>query len=132
MSREKIRETVNEALKRYIYNIKKFKERWRKPIPADKDTDRRRYFPPGPRRESRFTPDLEKMIKFIPERGLVQGQQEQRQYKYSWAEMVDRVLAVQDNFKTFGLGHPDFQKNSRLPQLKDSAPLLRRIDESLS
>ena len=132
MSREKIREAVNEALKRYIYNIKKFKERWRKPIPADKDADRRRFFPPRPRRESKFTPDYKKMIKFIPERGLVQGQQEQRQYKYSWAEMADRVLAVQDDFKTFGLGHPDFQKNSRLPQLKDSAPLLRRIDESLS
>ena len=132
MSREKIREAVNEALKRYIYNIKKFKERWRKPIPADKDADRRRYFPPRPRRESKFTPDYEKMIKFIPERGLVQGQQEQRQYKYSWAEMDDRVLDVQDDFKTFGLGHPEFQKNSRLPQLKDSAPLLRRIDESLS
>ena len=42
--------------------------------------------------------------------------------------MADRVLAVQDDFQTFGLGHPDFQKNSRLAQLKDSAPLLRRID----
>ena len=31
MSREKIREAVNEALRRYIYNIKKFKDRWRKP-----------------------------------------------------------------------------------------------------
>ena len=113
MSREKIREAVNEALKRYIYNIKKFKERWRKPIPVDKDADRRRFFPPRPRRESKFTPDYEKMIKFIPERGLVQGQQEQRQYKYSWAEMADKVLAVQDDFKTFGLGHPNFQKNSR-------------------
>ena len=65
MSREKIREAVNEALKRYIYNIKKFKERWRKPIPADKDADRRRHFPPRPRRESKFTPDYEKMIKFF-------------------------------------------------------------------
>ena len=132
MSQEKIRTTVNEALKRYIYNIKKFKERWRKPIPADKHADRRRYFPPRPRRESKFTPDYTKMIKFIPESGLVQGQQEQRKYKYSWAEMADRVLAVQDDFQTFGLGHPDFQKNSRLAQLKDSTPLLRRIDESLS
>ena len=132
MSIKKIREAVNEALKRYIYNIKKFKKRWRKPIPADKDADRRRYFPPRPRRESKFTHDYEKMIKFIPERGLVQGQQEQRQYKYNWAEKADRVLVVQDDFKTFGLGHPEFQKNSRLPQLKDSAPLLRRIDESLS
>ena len=132
MSREKIRTAVNEALKRYIYNIKKFKERWRKPIPADKHADRRRYLPPRPRRESKFTPDYKMMVKFIPESGLVQGQQEQRQYKYSWAEMADRVLAVQDDFQTFGLGHPDFQKNSRLAQLKDSAPLLRRIDESLS
>ena len=46
--------------------------------------------------------------------------------------MADRELAVQDDFKTFGLGHPDFQKNSRLPQLKDLAPLNRRVDESLS
>ena len=132
MSRDKIREVVNEALKRYIYNIKKFKERWRKPIPVDKDADRRRFFPPRPRKESKFTPDYEKMIKFIPESGLVQGQKEQRQYKYSWAKMDDRVFAVQDDFKPFGLGHPEFQKNSRLPQLKDLAPLLRRIDESLS
>ena len=36
MNREKIREAVNEALRRYIYNIKKFKDRWSKPIPADK------------------------------------------------------------------------------------------------
>ena len=132
MSREKIRIAVNESLKRYIYNIKKFKERWRKPIPADKHADRRRYFSPRPRRESKFTPDYMKMVKFIPESGLVQGQQDQRQYKYSWAEMADRVLAVKDDFQTFGLGHHDFQKNSRLAQLKDSAPLLRRIDESLS
>ena len=132
MSQEKIRTAVNEALKRYIHNIKKFKDRWRKPIPADKDADKRRHFPPRPRRESKFTPDYKKLVKFIPESGVVQGQQEQRQYKYSWAEMADRVLAVQDDFKTFGLGHPEFQKNSRLPQLKDSAPLTRRIDESLS
>ena len=132
MSQEKIRTAVNEALKRYIHNIKKFKDRWRKPIPADKDADRRRHFPPRPRRESKFTPDYKKLVKFIPESGVVQGQQEQRQYKYSWAEMADRVLAVQDDIKTFGLGHPKFQKNSRLPQLKDSAPLTRRIDESLS
>ena len=46
--------------------------------------------------------------------------------------MADRDLAFQEDFKTFGLGHPDFQKNSRLPQLKDSAPLNRRVDESLS
>ena len=72
------------------------------------------------------------LVNFIPESGIVQGQQEQRYYKYSWAEMADRDLAVQEDFKIFGLGHPDFQKNSRLPQLKDSAPLNRRVDESLS
>ena len=132
MSREKIREAVNEALRRYIYNIKKFKDRWRKPIPADKDADRRRHFPPRPRSDSKFTPDYKMLVKFIPESGVDQGQQEQRKYRYSWAEMADRVLAVQEDFKTFGLGHPDFQKNSRLPQLKDTAPLTRRIDESLS
>ena len=132
MSREKIREVVNEALRRYIYNIKRFKDRWRKPIPADKDVDRRRHFPPRPRSDSKFTPDYKMLVKFIPESGVDQGQQEQRKYRYSWAEMADRVLAVQEDFKTFGLGHPDFQKNSRLPQLKDSAPLTRRIDESLS
>ena len=132
MSREKIRTVVNEALKRYIYNIKKFKERWRKPIPADKHADRRRYLPPRPMRESKFTPDYGKMVKFIPESGQAQVLKDQRQYKYSWAEMVDRVLAVQDDFQTFGLGNPDFQKNSRVTQLKDSAPLLRRIDETLS
>ena len=129
---EEMREVIYEALKRYIYNIKMFKDRWRKPIPADKDVDRRRNFPPLPRRESKFTPDYKMEIKFIPETGVVQGQQEFRIYKYSWAEMADRELAVQEDFKTFGLGHPDFQKNSRLPQLKDSAPLNRRVDESLS
>ena len=72
------------------------------------------------------------LAKFIPETGVVQGQQEQRVYKFSWAEMADRILAVQDGFKTFGLGHQDFQRNSRMPQLKDSAPLIRRVDESLS
>ena len=132
ISREKIREDVKEALRRYIYNIKKFKDRWRKPIPADKDVDRRRHFPPRPRSDSKFTPDYKMIVKFIPESGVDQGQQEQRKYRYSWAEMADRVLAVQEDFKTFGLGHPDFQKNSRLPQLRDSAPLTRRIDESLS
>ena len=72
------------------------------------------------------------LVKFIPESGVDQGQQEQRYYKYSWAEMADRDLVVQEDFNTFGLGHPDFQKNSRLPQLKDTAPLIRKIDESLS
>ena len=46
--------------------------------------------------------------------------------------MADRILVVQDDFKTFGLGHPEFQKNSRLTQLKDPDPLLRRIDETPS
>ena len=129
---EEMREVIYEALKRYIYNIKMFKDRWRKPVPADKDVDRRRNFPPLPRRESKFTPDYKMEIKFIPETGVVQDQQELRMYKYSWAEMADRDLAVQEDFKTFGLGHPDFQKNSRFPQLKDSTPLNRRVDESLS
>ena len=62
MSRKKIREAVNEALKRYIYNIKKFKDRWRKPKPADKDVDRRIHFPPRPRRVSKFTPDYKKLV----------------------------------------------------------------------
>ena len=132
LSTEEIQEAVHKALTRYIYDIKQFKDRWRKPVPAEKDVDRRRNFPPLPRRESKFTPDYKMLIKFIPETGVVQGQQEQRVYKFSWAEMADRNLAVQDDFKTFGLGHPDFQKNSRLPQLKDSAPLIRKIDESLS
>ena len=30
--------------------------------------------------------------------------------------MADRDLVVQEDFNTFGLGHPDFQKYSRLPQ----------------
>ena len=132
LSTEEIQEVVYEALTRYIYNIKKFKDRWRKPVPADKDVDRRRNFPPLPRRESKFTPDYKMLVKFIPESGVDQDQQEQRKYMYSWAEMADRDLAVQEDFKTFGLGHPEFQKNSRLPQLKDTAPLKRRIDESLS
>ena len=132
LSIEEIQEVVFKALKRYIYDIKQFKDRWRKPVPADKDVDRRRNFPPLPRRESKFTPDYKMLVKFIPESGVDQGQQEQRYYKYSWAEMADRDLAVQEDFKTFGLGHPDFQKNSRLPQLKDTTPLIRKIDESLS
>ena len=28
--------------------------------------DRRRHSPPRPRRESKFTPDFKKMVKFIP------------------------------------------------------------------
>ena len=132
ISRERVRTAVNEALRRYIYNIKKFKGRWRKPLPTDKHADRRRHSPPRPRRESKFTPDYKKMVKFIPESGQVHFLQEQRQYRYSWAEMADRVLAVQDDYKTFGLGHPEFERNARLTQLGDPAPLLRRIDETLS
>ena len=132
LSTEEIQEGVYEALTRYIYNIKKFKDRWRKPVPADKDVDRRRNFPPLPRRESKFTPDYHMLVRFIPESGIDQDQQEQRKYRYSWEEMADRDMVVQEDFKTFGLGHPEFQKNSRLPQLKDTAPLKRRIDESLS
>ena len=127
-----VRTAVTEALRRYIYNIKKFKGRWRKPLPADKHADRRRHSPPRPRRESKFTPNYKKMVKFIPKSGQVQFLQEQRQYRYSWAEMDDIVLAVQDDYKTFGLGHPEFQRNARLTQLGDPAPLLRRIDETLS
>ena len=129
---EEMRVAVTEALTRYTYNIKQFKDRWSKPAPVEKDVDRRRNFPPMPRKESKFTPNYEVLVKFIPETGVVKGQQEQRVYKFSWAEMADRDLAVQDDFKTFGLGHPDFQRNSRMPQLKDSAPLIRRVDESLS
>ena len=129
---EEMRAAVTEALTRYTYNIKQFKDRWSKPAPVEKDVDRRRNFPPMPRKESKFTPNYEVLVKFIPETGVVKGQQEQRVYKFSWAEMADRDLAVQDDFKTFGLGHPDFQRNSRMPQLKDSAPLIRRVDESLS
>ena len=129
---EEMRVVVTEALTRYTYNIKQFKDRWSKPAPVEKDVDRRRNFPPMPRKESKFTPNYEVLVKFIPETGVVQGQQEQRVYKFSWAEMADRDLAVQDDFKTFGLGHPDFQRNSRMPQQKDSAPLIRRVDESLS
>ena len=76
LSSEEIQEIVYEALTRYIDNIKKFKDRWRKPVPADKDVDRRRNFPPLPRRESKFTPDYHMLVKFIPESGVDQGQQE--------------------------------------------------------
>ena len=72
------------------------------------------------------------MVNFIPESGQVQLLQEPRQYKYSWAEMADKVLAIQDDYETFGLGHPKFQRNAHLTQLGDPAPLLRRIDETLS
>ena len=132
LSAEEVQEAVHKAIAGYIDEIKQFKDRWSKPAPVEKDVDRRRNFPPMPRKESKFTPNYEVLVKFIPETGVVEGQQEQRVYKFSWAEMADRDLAVQDDFKTFGLGHPDFQRNSRMPQLKDSAPLIRRVDESLS
>ena len=46
--------------------------------------------------------------------------------------MADKVLAIQDDYQTFGLGHPKFQRNAHLTQLGDSlAPLLRNIDEDL-
>ena len=46
--------------------------------------------------------------------------------------MANKVLAIQDDYETFGLGHLKFQRNAHLTQLGDSAPLLRRIDETLS
>ena len=49
LSTEEIQEAVHEALTRYMYDIKQFKDRWRKPVPAEKDVDRRRNFPPLPR-----------------------------------------------------------------------------------
>ena len=132
INRERARTAVTEAFKRYIYNIKKFKEKWRKPLAAVKHADRRRHSPSRPRRRSKFDADYTKRVNFIPESGQVQILQEPRQYKYSWAEMADKVLAIQDDYETFGLGHPKFQRNAHLTQLGDSAPLLRRIDETLS
>ena len=104
LSTKEIQEAVYEALRRYIYNIKKFKDRWRKPIPDDKDVDRRRHFPPRPRIDSKFTPDYQKLVKFIPESGVVQSQQELRQYRYSWAKMADRDLAVQEDLQYIWTG----------------------------
>ena len=129
---EKIRQAVYKALSLYIDNIKKYKGRWKRSNPVDKNPDRRRYYPSSPRKESKPIYDPEKKVEFIQESGTVQDLQEQRKYKYSWAEMADRILAVQEGKQKFGLGHPDFQRNSRLAQLTDSAPLVRRIDESLS
>ena len=129
---EKIRQAVYKALSLYIDNIKKYKGRWKRSNPVDKNPDRRRYYPSSPKKESKPIYDPEKKVEFIQESGTVQDLQEQRKYKYSWAEMADRILAVQEGKQKFGLGHPDFQRNSRLAQLTDSAPLVRRIDESLS
>ena len=116
----------------YIENIKKYKGRWKRSNPVDKNPDRRRYSLSSPKKESKPIYDPEKKVEFIQESGTVQDLQEQRKYKYSWAEMADRILAVQEGKQKFGLGHPNFQRNSRLAQLTDSAPLVRRIDESLS
>ena len=129
---EKIRQAVYKALSLYIDNIKKYKGRWKRSNPVDKNPDRRRYSLSSPKKESKPIYDPEKKVEFIQESGTVQDLQEQRKYKYSWAEMADRILAVQEGKQKFGLGHPDFQRNSRLAQLTDSAPLVRRIDESLS
>ena len=132
LSTEEIQEVVYEALKRYIYEIKKFKGRWSRLIPVDKNAGRIRYSSSSPKKENKVIYDPEKKVKFISESGAVQDLQEQRKYKYSWAEMADRILAIQEGKQKFGLGHPNFQRNSRMVQLKDSTPLIRRIDESLS
>ena len=129
---EKIRQAVYKAFSLYIDNIKKYKGRWKRSNPVDKNPDRRRYSLSSPKKESKPIYDPEKKVEFIQESGKVQDLQEQRKYKYGWAEMADRILAVQEGKQKFGLGHPDFQRNSRLAQLTDSAPLVRRIDESLS
>ena len=127
-----IRQAVYKALSLYIDNIKKYKGRWRRSVPVERNPDRRRHSPSSPMKESKQIFDPNNLLKFIPESGTVQDLQEQAKYKYSWAEMADRILTVQEGKQKFGLGHPDFQRNSRLAQLKDSAPLVRRIDESLS
>ena len=127
-----IRQAVNEALSLYIDDIKKYKGRWRRSVPVERNPDRRRHSPSSPMKESKQIFDPNNLLKFIPESGTVQDLQEHAKYKYSWAEMADRILTVQEGKQKFGLGHPDFQRNSRLAQLKDSAPLVRRIDEALS
>ena len=127
-----IRQAVYEALSLYIDNIKKYKGRWRRSVPVERNPDRRRHSPSSPMKESKQIFDPNNLLKFIPESGTVQDLQEHAKYKYSWAEMADRILTVQEGKQKFGLGHPDFQRNSRLAQLKDSAPLVRRIDEALS
>ena len=127
-----IRQAVYEALSLYIDNIKKYKGRWKRSVSVERNPDRRRHSLSSPMKESKQIFDPNNLLKFIPESGTVQDLQEQAKYKYSWAEMADRILTVQEGKQKFGLGHPDFQRNSRLAQLKDSAPLVRRIDESLS
>ena len=127
-----IRQAVYEAFSLYIENIKKYKGRWRRSVPVERNPDRRRHSPSSPMKESKQIFDPNNLLRFIPESGTVQGLQEHAKYRYSWAEMADRILVVQEGKLKFGLGHPDFQRNSRLTQLKDSAPLVRRIDESLS
>ena len=131
-STDEIGKDVNEAHKWYIHNIKKYEGRWKRSVPAERNPDRRRHSLSSPRKESKQIFDSNKLLKFIPESGSVQDLQEQAKYKYSWAEMADRILAVQEGKLKFGLGHPDFQKNSRIAQLKDCAPLVKRVDESLS
>ena len=127
-----IRQAVDKAFSVYMENIKKYKGRWRRSVPVERNPDRRRHTPSSPMKENKEIFDPNNLLKFIPESGIVQDLKEQAKYKYSWAEMADRILTVQEGKQTFGLGHPDFQKNSRIAQLKDCAPLVRRIDESLS
>ena len=78
INRERERTAVTEALRRYLYNIKKFKEKWRKPLADVKHADRRRHSPSRPRRKSKFDADYKKMVNFIPESGQVQLLQEPR------------------------------------------------------
>ena len=129
---ERASTSVTEAFRKYIHNIIKYKAKWRKPLVVVKHADRRRHSPSRQRRRSKFDIDYTKRVNFIPESGQVHILQEPRQYKYSWAKMADKVLAVQADYETFRLGHPKFQRNAHLTQLGDSAPLLRRIDETLS
>ena len=127
-----IRQAVDKAFSVYMENIKKYKGRWRRSVPGERNPDRRRHTPSSPMKKNKEIFDPNNLLKFIPESGIVRDLKEQAKYKYNWAEMADRILTVQEGKQTFGLGHPDFQKNSRVAQLKDCAPLVRRVDESLS
>ena len=127
-----IRQAVDKAFSLYVKNIKKYEGRWKRAVPVERNPDRRRHTPSSPMKENKEIFDPNNLLKFIPESGMVQDLKEQAKYKYSWAEMADRILTVQEGKLKFGLGHPDFQKNSRVTQLKDCAPLVRRLDESLS